>query len=147
MSNFSEISTYHGPSSDNLREFKSSHSINDLTNEVIGAAIRVHKELGPGLLESAYQVCLQHLLIKQGYRVEKEKSIPVKFDGIRLDCGYRIDLLVEGKLVLEIKSVEDINRIHTAQTLTYLKLGGFKLGLILNFNVPIMKLGIKRIIY
>ncbi|MCC5913138.1 MAG: GxxExxY protein [Balneolaceae bacterium] len=147
MSNFSEIPTHHGPSADNFRELKSSHSINDLTNEVIGAAIQVHKELGPGLLESAYQVCLHHLLIKKDYRVEKEKPIPVKFDGIRLDCGYRIDLLVEGKLVLEIKSVEDINRIHTAQTLTYLKLGGFKLGLILNFNVPIMKLGIKRIIY
>lgn len=118
----------------------------DLTNKVIGAAIHVHRELGPGLLESAYQECLNYLLVKNGLFVEREKAIPVKFDDVSLDCGYRIDLLVENSLVLELKCVERLQPIHTAQILSYLKLGGYKVGLLLNFNVTLMKRGIKRIV-
>lgn len=120
--------------------------LNALTEKVIGSAIRVHKELGPGLLESAYQECLNYLLLKDGFVVEREKPIPVVFEKVKLDCGYRIDLLVERKLVLELKSVDRFSPVHHAQVLTYLKLGGFKLGLLMNFNVPIMVKGIRRII-
>lgn len=120
--------------------------LNDLTEKVIGSAIKVHRELGPGLLESAYQKCLNYLLIKDGLFVEREKPIPVEFENVKLDCGYRIDLLVERKWVLELKAIEKFHPVHHAQVLTYLKLGGFKLGLLLNFNVPMMKKGIKRII-
>lgn len=120
--------------------------LNDLTEKVIVCAIRVHKELGPGLLESAYQECLNYLLIKEGLFVEREKAIPVIFEDVRLDCGYRIDLLINRKLVLELKSVDNFSPVHHAQVLTYLKLGGYKLGLLMNFNVPIMVKGIKRII-
>lgn len=118
----------------------------DLTNKVIGAAIHVHRELGPSLLESAYQECLNYLLVKNGLFVEREKAIPVKFEDVSLDCGYRIDLLVENSLVLELKCVERLQPIHTAQILSYLKLGGYKVGLLLNFNVTLMKRGIKRIV-
>lgn len=120
--------------------------LDELTDKVIGSAIRVHKELGPGLLESAYQECLFYVLKKEGLSVEKEKPIPIKFEDVELDCGYRIDLLVENRLVLELKSVESLNKVHFAQVLSYLKLGNFPLGLLLNFNVSLMKNGIKRII-
>ncbi len=121
--------------------------LDELTDKVIGSAIRVHKELGPGLLESAYkEECLFYVLNKEGLSVEKEKPIPVKFEEIELDCGYRINLLVENRLVLELKSVEDITKVHLARVLSYLKLGNFPLGLILNFNVSLMKKGIKRVI-
>ena len=122
------------------------YPMQDLTNKVIGAAIHVHRELGPGLLESAYQECLNYLLVKNGLFVEREKAIPVKFEDVSLDCGYRIDLLVEKSLVLELKCVERLQPIHTAQILSYLKLGGYKVGLLLNFNVTLMKRGIKRIV-
>lgn len=120
--------------------------LNDITEKVIGGAIRVHNEVGPGLLESAYQEFLHYVLKKEGLFVEKEKPIPVSFEDVKLDCGYRLDLLVEKKLVLEIKSVDHFSPVHYAQVLTYLKLGEFKLGLLLSFNVPLMKKGIKRII-
>ncbi|MDZ7806734.1 MAG: GxxExxY protein [Gracilimonas sp.] len=120
--------------------------LDEITNKVIGSAIRVHKELGPGLLESAYQECLLYVLKKEGLSVEKEKPIPIKFEDVELDCGYRIDLLVENRLVLELKSVESLNKIHFAQVLSYLKLGNSPLGLLLNFNVSLMKNGVKRII-
>ncbi|HET8864734.1 MAG TPA: GxxExxY protein [Gracilimonas sp.] len=120
--------------------------LDELTDKVIGSAIRVHKELGPGLLESAYQECLFYVLKKEGLLVEKEKPIPIKFEDVQLDCGYKIDLLVENRLVLELKSVESLNKVHFAQVLSYLKLGNFPLGLLLNFNVSLMKNGIKRII-
>ncbi|MCR9132760.1 MAG: GxxExxY protein [bacterium] len=123
-----------------------SYKLQDLTEKVIGAAIHVHRELGPGLLESAYQECLSYLLIKDGLSVEREKPIPVKFEEVSLDCGYRIDLLVENCLVLELKSVERLQPIHTAQVLSYLKLGNYNVGLLLNFNVTLMKRGIKRIV-
>jgi GxxExxY protein len=119
---------------------------NELSNKIIGLAIEVHTGLGPGLLESAYKECLFYKIGKSGISVEKEKSMPVVFDEVRLDCGYRIDLVTENKLVIEIKSVEALNDIHLAQTLTYLKLGNYKLGLLINFNVVKLKDGIKRIV-
>ncbi len=120
---------------------------NELSNKIIGLAIEVHTILGPGLLESAYKECLYYKTAKSGLFVEKEKPMPLIFEEVRLDCGYRIDLLVENKLVIEIKSVEGLNDVHLAQTLTYMKLGNYKLGLLLNFNVVKLKDGIKRVVH
>ena len=119
---------------------------NELSNKVIGLAMEVHTALGPGLLESAYKECLYHKIWKTGLSIEKEKPMPLVFEGVKLECGYRIDLLIENKLVIEIKSVEAINDVHFAQTLTYMKLGNYTLGLLMNFNVARLKEGIKRII-
>lgn len=119
---------------------------NELANKVIGLSIEIHKALGPGLLESAYQECLYYKIGKSGLFVEKEKPMPLIFEEVKLDCGYRIDLLVEKKLVIEVKSVEMLNQIHLSQTLTYQKLGNYKLGLLINFNVVLLKDGIKRVI-
>ena len=119
---------------------------NELSNKIIGLGIEVHNALGSGLLESAYKECLYYKINQSGLWVEKEKPMPLIFEAIKLDCGYRIDLLVENKLVLELKSVEYLNDIHLAQTLTYLKLGNFKLGLLINFNVVKLKDGIKRVV-
>jgi GxxExxY protein len=119
---------------------------NELSNIVIGIAIDVHRTLGPGLLENAYKECLFYKLSKEGFFVEKEKIMPLIYEKIKLDCGYRVDLLVENKLVIELKSVEELNDVHFAQTLTYLKLGKFKLGLLINFNVDLLKHGIKRVV-
>jgi GxxExxY protein len=115
-------------------------------NAVIGLAIKVHSSLGPGLLESAYKECLFYNILKEGFNVVKEKPIPLVFEEVKLECGYRIDLLVENKLLIEIKSVEALNDIHFAQTLTYMKLGNYKLGLLINFNVLRLKDGIRRIV-
>ena len=117
-----------------------------LTNTVIGYAIQVHKALGPGLLENAYKQCLFHKLSTEGLFVELEKDMPICFEGIRIDCGYRIDVLVERQLVVELKSVKTLDDIHLAQMLTYLKLGNYQRGLLINFNVPLLKDGIKRVI-
>ena len=119
---------------------------NELSNKIIGLAIEVHTALGPGLLESAYKECLYYKIGKSGLFVEKEKPMPLIFEEVKLECGYRIDLLVEKKLVIEIKSVEALNDVHLAQTLTYMKLGNYKLGLLLNFNVVRLKEGIKRVV-
>ncbi len=119
---------------------------NEIANKVIGIAIDVHKTLGPGLLESAYKECLYYKITQSGLLVEKEKPMPLIFEDVKLDCGYRIDLLVENKLVIELKAVDALNDVHLAQILTYLKLGNFKLGLIINFNVTLLKNGIKRVI-
>lgn len=119
---------------------------NELAKLVIGCAIDVHRKLGPGLLESAYQACLFYELVKHDLIVEKEKPLPLVYDDIKLDCGYRLDLLIEKKLIVEIKSVEALNDIHLAQVLTYLKLSGCKLGLLINFNSVLLKDGIKRIV-
>ncbi|MCW3102611.1 MAG: GxxExxY protein [Bacteroidetes bacterium] len=108
--------------------------------------MEVHNALGPGLLESAYKECLYYKIGKAGIWVEKEKPMPLVFEEVRLDCGYRLDLLIENKLVIELKSVEALNDVHLAQTLTYLKLGNFKLGLLINFNVARLKDGIKRVV-
>ena len=106
----------------------------------------MYQNLGPGLLESAYKECLFYRLKKEGFLVEKEESMPLIYEEVKLDCGYRIDILVEGKVVIEIKSVEALNDVHLAQTLTYMKLGGYKLGLLINFNVSLLKDGIRRVI-
>ncbi|HMI08296.1 MAG TPA: GxxExxY protein [Flavobacterium sp.] len=119
---------------------------NEISNIVIGHAIEVHKALGPGLLENAYKECLFYKIQKAGLFVEKEKAMPLVFEEITLDCGYRLDLLVEHKFPIEIKSVSALDSIHLAQTLTYLKLGNFKLGLLINFNEVLLKKGIRRVI-
>ena len=118
----------------------------ELSNIVIGCGIYVHTALGPGLLESAYKECLYYKLVKAGLYVEKEKPMALIFEELKLDVGYRIDLLVENKLVLEIKSVAALTEVHMAQTLTYLKLGHHKFGLLMNFNTIRLKDGIKRVI-
>jgi GxxExxY protein len=119
---------------------------NELSGKVIGHAMEVHNSLGPGLLESAYKECLYYKLAKAGFNVVKEKPMPLIFEEVKLECGYRIDLLVENKLVIEVKSCEALADIHLAQTLTYLRLGNYKLGLLINFNVVKLKDGIKRVI-
>ena len=120
--------------------------LNQLSSKIIGAAIEVHKSLGPGLLESAYEECLCHELQICGLGFERQKPLPIVYKNVRLDCGYRLDVLVEDRIILELKSCEQIDPIHKAQILTYLKLSDLKLGLILNFNVPVMKDGIVRIV-
>ncbi len=120
--------------------------LNLLSNEIIGLAIKVHKALGPGLLESSYKECLFYEIINNGYFAEKEKALPLIYDKIKLDIGYRLDILVENSLVIEIKSVDALSDIHTAQVLTYLKLSGNRLGLLINFNVTLLKNGIKRLV-
>ena len=119
---------------------------NQLSNIVISGAIKVHSALGPGLLESAYQECLFYELRRAGLGVEKQKPLPLVYGSVKLECGYRVDLLVEGKLIIEIKSVEALTDIHLAQLLTYLKLSNCKLGLLMNFNVVQLKQGIKRVV-
>ena len=119
---------------------------NEISNQIIRRAIELHKLLGPGLLESAYKECLFYELQKVGIYVEKEKPIPLIYNNVKLECGYRIDILVEKKVVIEIKSIEALNEIHLAQTLTYMKLGDYKLGLFINFNVVLLKNGIKRVV-
>ena len=118
-----------------------------LTGQIIGAAIEVHKQLGPGLLESTYQACLCHELELRGISFEYEKPLPLEHKGIKLDCGYRIDLLVAGLVIVEIKSVEALAPIHEAQLLTYLKLTGIKVGFLINFNVVVLKNGIRRLVH
>jgi GxxExxY protein len=120
---------------------------NDLATEVIGSAITVHKTLGPGLLESAYKECLFYELVSKGLYVEKERPLPLIYKEIRMDCGYRLDLLVENKIIVEVKSVEALNDVHLAQVLTYLKVSGCKLGLLMNFNVLKVKDGLRRVIH
>jgi GxxExxY protein len=118
--------------------------LNKITEQIIGAAIEVHRALGPGLLESAYEECLCHELGLRQVPFERQRPLPVNYKGVKLDCGYRLDLLVSSAVVVEIKAVEVIQPIHEAQLLTYLKLGGWKLGLLINFNVPMLKEGIRR---
>ncbi len=118
----------------------------DTSRIIIGCAIEVHKNLGPGLLESAYQECLCYELKKKGLKIQKEKALPVVYKEIKLDQGYRIDILVENKVVIELKTVEYFTDVHSAQILTYLKLGEYKLGLLINFHISLLKNGIKRFI-
>lgn len=115
-----------------------------LSKDVLGAAIEVHKHLGPGLLESAYEECLSYELTQRGYKIERQKPIPVVYKEIKLECGYRVDILVEDKIVLELKSVDCFNPVHEAQILTYMKFAHKKVGLLINFNVTLLKNGIKR---
>ena len=119
---------------------------NDIAKVVFKSSLRVHKNLGPGLLESAYQECLIYEIEKEGLLVEKQKPLPLIYDNIKLDLGYRIDLMIEQKFIIELKSVETLNEIHLAQILTYLKLSNCKLGFLINFNVTLLKQGVKRVI-
>ena len=119
----------------------------DVTELIIGAAIAVHRALGPGLLESTYEACLVYELIERNMVVERQKSLPVDYRGVRIDCGYRIDLLVGNEVIVELKAVERVLPVHEAQLLTYLRLSGHHVGLLLNFNVPLMKEGIKRLVH
>ena len=116
----------------------------DLTSKILSCAIEVHKALGPGLLESAYETCLSYELKKAGLNVEQQKAIPVKYKDVMLDCGYRIDILVEDTIIVELKSVDEFHPVHEAQILTYLKFSNKKIGLLINFNVTLLKEGIKR---
>jgi GxxExxY protein len=118
--------------------------LNRITEAVIGAAIRVHRELGPGLLESAYEACMAYELAQAGLKVERQKELPVVYRTVNLDCGYRIDLLVEGRVVVELKVVSRLEPVHDAQVISYLKLSGCRIGLLINFHVPILARGIKR---
>ena len=118
----------------------------EITKKIIGAAIEVHRVLGPGLLESAYQECLYFELLQRGFSVQKQLALPVVYKDIKLDHGYRIDLLVDNSVVLELKTVEAFTDVHEAQILTYLRLGNYPLGLLINFNTKLLKNGIKRYI-
>ena len=119
---------------------------NSQATKIIGFAIKVHKELGPGLLESVYKECLVYELKKNGLSVEKEKPLPIIYDDVKLDCGYRLDIFVTNKVIIEVKSVKEMHDIYLAQLLTYLKLSDCKLGLLINFNVLLLKDGLKRVI-
>jgi len=122
-------------------------TIDDLTEIIIGCAIEVHKILGPGLLESAYEECLAYELSKAGLSFERQSTLPIIYKEIKLDHGYRLDLVVEEEVIIELKTVESISPVHKAQMLTYMKLSGIDLGLIINFNVKLLKDGIKRFVY
>jgi GxxExxY protein len=121
-------------------------NLNALTDAIIGAAIEVHRALGPGLLESAYEECLARELELRRIPFERQKPLPIKYKGFELDCGYRVDLLVAGEVVVEVKAVDALIPIHRAQLLTYLKLGGWKVGLLINFHASLLKSGIKRLV-
>jgi GxxExxY protein len=118
--------------------------LNELTHEIVGAAIEVHRHLGPGLLESSYRECLCHELSLRGIGFRKECELPVHYKGIKLDCGYRADMIIEQQILVELKAVQALTPVHEAQLLTYLRLGGWRLGLLINFNVPVLKDGIRR---
>jgi len=115
-----------------------------ITNDIIGCALDVHRALGPGLLESAYESCLEYELLSKGYKVERQKPIPIVYKDLKLDHGYRIDLLINDQVIIEIKSIEAFNPVHEAQVLTYMKFAEKRIGLLLNFNVKLLKEGLKR---
>src|SRR5436309_1695377 len=119
--------------------------LNELSGKVIGLCIEIHRELGPGLLESAYEECLAYELSNAGLRFERQRALPVRYKEVQLDCGYRLDFVIEGALILELKAVTELHPIHEAQLLTYLKLDRKSLGLLINFNVPVLKQGVKRV--
>lgn len=121
--------------------------INKITEKIIGCAIEVHRNLGPGLLESAYEECLVFELMKEGLKVDRQKPVPVIYKDIKLECGYRIDVLVENQVVIELKVVDAINPVHEAQILTYMKFANKNIGLLINFNVTVLKNGLKRYVF
>jgi GxxExxY protein len=145
MKHQKQVLTAESTESTESTEMKS--NINEITDVIIGAAIAVHKELGPGLLESAYEACLTFELADQKVKIERRKGLPIKYRGVQLDCGYRIDLLVEDKVVVELRAVQRLEPIHEAQLLSYLKLSGCKVGLLINFNVKVLKDGIRRLVH
>lgn len=122
------------------------HRLNDITEAVIGAAMAVHRELGPGMLESAYEACLAYELIQRGFKIERQKELPLKYRDIRLECGYRLDLFVEDSVIVEVKALDALHPVHEAQLLSYLRLSGCKVGLLINFNVKMLKTGIRRVV-
>lgn len=122
-------------------------TMNEVTERVIGAAIEVHRCLGPGLLESAYEECLCRELVLRNIPFEQQRPLPVEYKGLLLDCGYRLDLLVANTVVVEVKAREELLPVHEAQRLTYLRLGGWKVGLLINFNVPVLHRGIRRFVW
>jgi len=119
---------------------------NEISKVVFDAALKIHKALGPGLLENAYEECLYYELKKSGLLIEKQKELPLIYETVQLDVGYRVDLMIENKFIVEVKAVEELNDIHMAQILTYLKLSGCKLGMLINFNVDLIKNGVRRVI-
>ncbi len=123
-----------------------SKQLNGITDQIIGAAMDVHRALGPGLLESAYEACLMFELVSRGLKVEQQKALPVVYRDVKLDCGYRLDLVVENAVVIELKATEQILPVHSAQLLSYLKLTGLKAGLLINFHVKMLKDGIVRLV-
>ena len=125
---------------------KGEFNLNELSKIIFDAALKVHRNLGPGLLESAYEECLYFELLKTGLKVEKQKALPLIYEEVQLEVGYRVDLLIENKVIIEIKSVQALNDVHMAQVLTYLKLSNCKLGMLINFNVSLIKNGIKRVV-
>jgi len=129
-----------------IAEMAEKRRLNQITESIIGAAIEVHRALGPGLLESAYEACLAFELAEQGLKIEQQKPLPLVYREVKLDCGYRIDLLVEKAVIVEIKVVDRLAPIHKAQLLSYLKLSGYNVGLLINFNVKVLKDGIVRVV-
>lgn len=127
-------------------EMTKKERLNRITEGIIGAAIEVHRDLGPGLLESAYETCLAFELVERGLKVEQQKPLPVVYREVKLDCGYRLDLLVEEAVIVEVKAVDRLAPIHQAQLLSYLRLSGYKVGLLINFNVKVLKNGIRRVV-
>ena len=127
-------------------EMTEKEKLDGITDKIIGAAIEVHRALGPGLLESAYEACLVYEIMENGLKVEQQKPLPVTYRNVKLDAGYRLDLLVESTVIVEVKAVDQLAPIHQAQLLSYLKLSGCKVGLLINFNVPVLKHGIKRVV-
>ena len=119
---------------------------NEISGQVVDAAMKVHSSLGPGLLENAYEACLKYELQKRGMQAERQVALPVVYDGVRIELGYRLDLLVENEIIVELKAVERLTRIHEAQLLSYLKLSNKKIGLLLNFNVLRLRDGVKRMV-
>lgn len=120
--------------------------LDEITGQIVDAAIQVHRALGPGLLESAYEACLVSELVQRGFLVERQKDVPVVYRDTQIDCGYRLDLLVEGQVIVEVKAVDKLAPIHDAQVITYLRLSGMKVGLLVNFNVPLLKDGLRRLV-
>lgn len=135
-----------GDRQDRRGERRSAAELNRLTEGILGAAIKVHRELGPGLLESTYEVCLCFELRRQGYHVDRQKPQPVHYDGLLIDCGYRLDLLVEEEVVVELKATSRVTHLDESQLLTYLKLSQCAVGLLINFNVPALVDGVKRLV-
>jgi len=120
--------------------------LNELSHRVIGLSLEVHRELGPGLLESAYEEALAHEFTLAGIKYERQREMPLRYKGVKLNCGYRLDFVIEGELILELKATADLLPVHHAQLLTYLKLENRSLGMLINFNVPVLKRGIKRVV-
>ena len=121
------------------------NEMDQIAKQIVDAAYRVHSKMGPGLLESAYEACMAHELTKRGFKVERQKPQPVRYDDLEIEVGYRLDILVDDKVIIELKAVEQLAPIHQAQLMTYLRLSGKTLGFLINFNVPLIKQGIRRI--